>query len=149
MSSIFFRFSAVFCCTEPLTQQPPGASYPLLPPRLFRSSIFTLTNIAVFAFAMLMFGAIIYIPVYAQGVLGVNATSSGLILMPLMITFVVLGIVTGQVVTRTGRYKSFAVVGVTLSLVLEEVLGRQSEPGNEGGKTVSVGLQTVAEPGKQ
>ena len=88
------------------------AEEPVLPLRLFRSSIFTLTNVAVFAFAMLMFGAIIYIPVYAQGVLGVNATSSGLILMPLMITFVVMGIVTGQVVTRTGRYKEIMLAGI-------------------------------------
>ncbi len=52
-----------------------------------------------------MFGAIIYIPVFAQGVIGVNATNSGLILLPLMLGLIVIGIVTGQLITRTGRYK--------------------------------------------
>lgn len=107
------------------------AEEPVLPLRLFRSSIFTLTNIAVFSFAMLMFGAIIYIPVYAQGVLGVNATSSGLILMPLMVMFVVLGIVTGQIVTRTGRYKEFMLTGVVLmgvGVALLTRLDHQSTP---------------------
>ncbi|WP_197511000.1 MDR family MFS transporter [Tessaracoccus coleopterorum] len=90
------------------------AEEPVLPLRLFRSSTFTLTNVAVFAFAMLMFSTIIYIPVYAQGVLGVNATNSGLILMPLMLAFVVMGIVMGQIITRTGRYKEFMLAGVVV-----------------------------------
>ena len=46
------------------------AEEPVIPLRLFRSSVFTATNIASFAVAMVMFGSIIYIPVYAQGVLG-------------------------------------------------------------------------------
>lgn len=107
------------------------AEEPVLPLRLFRSSIFTLTNIAVFSFAMLMFGAIIYIPVYAQGVLGVNATSSGLILMPLMVMFVLLGIGTGQIVTRTGRYKEFMLTGIVLmgvGVALLTRLDHQSQP---------------------
>ncbi len=85
---------------------------PVIPLRLFRSSIFTFANIANFAVAILMFGAIFYIPVFAQGVLGVDATNSGLILMPLMLGMIVLGIVTGMLVTRTGRYKEFMVIGV-------------------------------------
>ncbi|SHI43475.1 drug resistance transporter, EmrB/QacA subfamily [Tessaracoccus bendigoensis DSM 12906] len=90
------------------------AAEPVLPLRLFRSSVFTLTNLSVFTFAMLMFSAIIYIPVFAQGVLGVNATNSGLILMPLMLSFVVMGIVMGQIVTRTGRYKEFMLAGIAI-----------------------------------
>lgn len=85
---------------------------PVIPLRLFRSSIFTFANIANFAVAILMFGAIFYIPVFAQGVLGVDATNSGLILMPLMLGMIVLGIVAGMLVTRTGRYKELMVIGV-------------------------------------
>jgi EmrB/QacA subfamily drug resistance transporter len=90
------------------------AEEPVIPLRLFRSSVFTASNVASFAVAMVMFGSIIYIPVYAQGVLGVDATNSGLILMPLMLGLVVMGILSGLVITRTGRYKGVMVAGVTV-----------------------------------
>ena len=88
------------------------AEEPLLPLRLFRSSVFTAANIAAFAVSMVMFGATIYIPVYAQGVLGVSATDSGLILLPLMIGFILVGIGAGLLITRTGRYKEIMLMGV-------------------------------------
>lgn len=93
------------------------ASEPLLPLRLFRSSVFTWANVAALGVAMVMFGSIIYIPVFAQGVMGVNATQSGLILMPMMLGMIVMGIVTGLLITRTGRYKLFMVIGVVLMAV--------------------------------
>ena len=90
------------------------AEEPVIPLRLFRSSVFTASNVASFAVAMVMFGSIIYIPVYAQGVLGVDATNSGLILMPLMLGLIVMGIVSGLVITRTGRYKAIMLTGVAI-----------------------------------
>ncbi|KGN40222.1 MDR family MFS transporter [Knoellia aerolata] len=90
------------------------AEEPVLPLRLFRSSVFTASNIAAFAVSMVMFGSIIYIPVYAQGVLGVGATDSGLILMPLMLGLIVMGILSGLLITRTGRYKAIMVTGVVI-----------------------------------
>lgn len=90
------------------------AESPLLPLGLFRNSIFTWANVAAFGLAMVMFGAIIYIPVYAQGVLGVDATSSGLILMPMMVGMIVIGIVAGYLVTLTGRYKEFMLLGTVI-----------------------------------
>ncbi|USQ75427.1 MDR family MFS transporter [Ornithinimicrobium cryptoxanthini] len=90
------------------------AENPLLPLGMFRNSIFTWSNIAAFGLAMVMFGAIIYVPVFAQGVLGVNATESGLILMPMMLGLIVVGIVTGFLVTKTGRYKEFMLLGVAV-----------------------------------
>ncbi|OYO01009.1 MFS transporter [Enemella evansiae] len=97
---------------------------PVLPLRLFRSSIFTLSCIASFAVAIMMFGAIIYIPVYAQGVIGVNATNSGLILMPMMLGLIILGIVVGQLVTKTGRYKEFLLLGNIVMLIGYWLLSR-------------------------
>lgn len=79
------------------------AEEPILPLRLFRNSVFTSANIAAFSVSMVVFGATIYIPVYAQGVLGVSATDSGLILLPLMIGFIVVGIAAGLLITRTGQ----------------------------------------------
>ncbi|MBM6401913.1 MDR family MFS transporter [Phycicoccus sonneratiae] len=90
------------------------AEEPVIPLRLFRSRVFTAANLAAFGLAMVMFGAIIYIPVYAQGVLGVDATNSGLILAPLMVGFIATGILTGLVITRTGVYKPFMAVGVVV-----------------------------------
>jgi EmrB/QacA subfamily drug resistance transporter len=88
------------------------AKEPVLPLRLFGGSIFTLSNLASFMVAMLMFGAMIYLPVYAQGVLGVNATNSGLILMPMSVAMIGLSIVSGLVITRTGRYKLQTLIGI-------------------------------------
>jgi EmrB/QacA subfamily drug resistance transporter len=97
---------------------------PIVPMGLFRSSVFTFANLANFLVAMVMFGSIFYIPVFAQGVVGVGATESSLVLMPLMLGMVVLGIVAGQVVTRTGRYKTVIVSGVALVGVGEWLLTR-------------------------
>ncbi len=90
------------------------AAEPVIPLRLFRSSVFTFSNVASFAVSMMMFGALIYIPVYAQGVLGVDATNSGLILMPMMVSMIGLSILSGLYITRTGRYKELVLVGPVL-----------------------------------
>lgn len=87
---------------------------PVLPLHLFGSSIFTLSNIASFMVSMMMFGAMIYLPVYAQGVLGVSATNSGLILMPMSVAMIGLSIIAGLVITKTGRYKLQTLFGLLL-----------------------------------
>nr|WP_116116335.1 MDR family MFS transporter [Austwickia chelonae] len=102
---------------------------PILPLHLFGNSSFALSVLASFVLSMIMFGAIIYIPVYAQGVLGVSATNSGMILMPLMVALVLMGIVGGMFITRTGRYKELSVLGVlvvTLGYLLLARLDRTS-----------------------
>lgn len=103
-------FTALFIMVETRAEEP------VLPLRLFRSSIFTMSNLASFGVAMMMFGAIIYIPVYAQGVMGVNASQSGLILMPLMLGMIVMGMVAGFLVTKTGRYKEVILAGAALMI---------------------------------
>nr|WP_255622565.1 MDR family MFS transporter [Tessaracoccus sp. OS52] len=105
-----FAFGAVGLAAFVLVEV--RAAEPILPLRLFRNSIFTYANVAAFTIAMVMFGSIIYIPVFAQGVMGVSATESGLILLPLMLGLVLVGIVAGVMVTRTGRYKEIMLVGV-------------------------------------
>jgi EmrB/QacA subfamily drug resistance transporter len=87
---------------------------PVLPLRLFRSSLFTLSNVAAFMVSVMMFGAMIYLPVYAQGVLGASATNSGLILMPMSVAMIGLSIVSGLVITRTGRYKLQTIAGILI-----------------------------------
>src|SRR5690606_4501762 len=92
------------------------AEEPVIPLRLFRNPTFTASNIASLAVAMGMFGAIFYIPVYAQGVLEANATSSGAIVMPMSLSMIVLSMLIGALITRTGRYKAFMVAGTVLMI---------------------------------
>ena len=81
--------------------------------RSFRSSSFSnpviaICSICAFVLGMGMFGVIIYLPLFMQGVLGVSATQSGNLLTPLMMGAVVGSIVGGQTVSRTGEYKASA-----------------------------------------
>ncbi|WP_422117612.1 MDR family MFS transporter [Brachybacterium sp. UNK5269] len=84
---------------------------PLLPLGLLMKPIVALSVGASFAIAVAMFGAIIYIPVYAQGVMGVSATESGAILIPQSVAMILTSIIVGLLITRTGRYKPFLVLG--------------------------------------
>ncbi len=84
----------------------------ILPLDLFKSSIFSVSMLIVFLIGIAMFGAILYIPLFAQDVLGRTATNSGVILTPMVLSLVVVSIVAGQVVSRTGRYKKLAVAGM-------------------------------------
>lgn len=92
------------------------AEEPVIPLRLFRNPVFTFANVAALTVAMAMFGAIFYAPVYAQGVLGASALSSGAIVMPMSASMIVMGIVVGNLITRTGRYKPFVVGGTVVML---------------------------------
>ena len=85
---------------------------PVVPLRLWKNSIFTLSNASNMAVAMAMYGAVFYIPLYAQGVIGISATNSGAVLIPVMLSAVVLSIFVGRLITRTGRYKGFVLAGL-------------------------------------
>ena len=87
---------------------------PLIPLSLFRNPIICLCSIAVFVLGMGMFGVIIYLPLFMQGVLGVSATQSGSLLTPLMMGAVAGSILTGQLNLRLGSYKLSAVSGSVL-----------------------------------
>jgi len=107
------------------------AAEPIVPMYLFRNSIFTWSVIASCFMNMALMALIIYTPVYAQGVLGVSATESGLILIPMNVGLFLMGVVIGNLTTRTGRYKSYAVMGVVLmgiASVLMLRLGSHSTP---------------------
>jgi EmrB/QacA subfamily drug resistance transporter len=90
------------------------ATEPVIPLGLFRDPIIAICSICAFVLGMGMFGVIIYLPLFMQGVLGVSATQSGNLLTPLMMGAVVGSIVGGQTVSRTGSYKKVAVIGSVL-----------------------------------
>lgn len=85
---------------------------PILPLDLFKNQIFSLSMLIVFLIGIAMFGAILYIPLFAQDVLGRTATNSGVILIPMVLSLVVTSVIAGQLVSRTGRYKMPAIFGM-------------------------------------
>jgi EmrB/QacA subfamily drug resistance transporter len=90
---------------------------PVLPPRLFRDPVFRVATAALFLIGVAMFGAIVFLPLFLQVVAGASATSSGLLLLPLMGGIVASSVVVGRVISRTGRYKWYPVAGTGLMTV--------------------------------
>ena len=90
------------------------AGEPVLPLRLWKNSVFTLSNVSNMTVAMAMYGALFFIPVFAQGVIGASVTNSGAVLIPLYFSALALSILVGRLVTRTGRYKGFVLAGLTV-----------------------------------
>lgn len=87
---------------------------PMIPLTLFRNPIISICSVCVFILGMGMFGVVIYLPLFMQGVLGVSATQSGNLLTPLMMGAVIGSFVSGQTVSRTGKYKFVALLGSSL-----------------------------------
>jgi EmrB/QacA subfamily drug resistance transporter len=92
---------------------------PIIPMRLFRNSVFSVGNIYGFLSGVAMFGAIIFLPIYLQAVKGFSPTASGLALLPAILGIFSTSISSGQLITRTGRYKIYPVIGgVVLTLAM-------------------------------
>ena len=90
------------------------AAEPIIPLTLFSHPVIGVCSAAAFVLGMGMFGVIIYLPLFMQGVLGVSATQSGNLLTPLLMGVVVGSIVGGQTISRTGEYRTLGVVGSVL-----------------------------------
>jgi DNA-binding MarR family transcriptional regulator len=91
------------------------AAEPVLPLHLFRNSVFSVSGLIGFVIGFAMFGALTYLAVYFQVVEGVSPTLSGLSLLPMMAGTLVMSVVAGNLITRTGRYKVFPVVGTAVT----------------------------------
>ncbi|MCM2590776.1 MFS transporter [Rossellomorea marisflavi] len=89
-----------------------NASNPVLPLGLFKNRIFTLSNMIGFILGAGMFGAIMYMPFFIQGVMGTSATKSGIVMMPMTLSMVLASAIGGQIITKTGRYKFLALIGL-------------------------------------
>jgi EmrB/QacA subfamily drug resistance transporter len=90
---------------------------PLMPLWLFKEPIIAVSSIAVFMLGVGMFGVILYVPLFMQGVLGVSAKNSGVLLTPLLLGAVVGSIAAGQLVSRFGKYKMLVILGASLTTV--------------------------------
>ena len=102
------------------------APEPMLPMRLFRNPVFTVAGIMSFVVGFAMLGALSYLPTYMQYVQGVSATSSGVRLLPMVLALLVASILSGTLVSRTGKYKIYPLAGsavMTAGLYLLSRLG--------------------------
>ena len=93
------------------------AAEPVIPLRLFRDGVFNVTAVVGGVVGVALFGAASYLPTFLQMVDGASATGSGLLMLPMMLGVVVASIASGQLISRTGRYKVFPVLGGALSSV--------------------------------
>ncbi|MFE5793823.1 MFS transporter [Streptomyces sp. NPDC056503] len=100
------------------------APEPLIPLRLFRDSVFTVTALVGAVVGIALFGAASYLPSFLQMVEGATATESGLLMLPLMGGIVVASVVSGQLISRTGRYKVYPVLGSALAVLGMALLSR-------------------------
>jgi len=93
------------------------AKSPVLPLHLFKYANFTYSNIIGFAVGIGMFGGLMYVPYFIQGVLGYSATHSSLISMTMTLGLVGASAWGGNLITKTGKYKRQATLGLTVSVV--------------------------------
>lgn len=82
---------------------------PIFPLHLFKNSIFTVSAVESFLASALMFCGIIYVPLFAQGVLGMSATNSGILMIPMLFSLTMTSVITGQIISRVGKYKKLVV----------------------------------------
>ena len=99
------------------------AAEPILPLRLFRRSVFALANGAGFIIGLALFGSIIFLPEFLQIVKGDGATNSGLLLVPMMVGLLTTSILSGQLISRTGRYKIWPILGTAFTVFGMYLLG--------------------------
>ncbi|GAA1957889.1 DHA2 family efflux MFS transporter permease subunit [Amycolatopsis minnesotensis] len=90
------------------------AAEPMLPMRLFRGRVFSVSGVLSFLVGFAMLGGITYLPTYLQYVRGESATLSGLWMLPLVAGLMAAALVTGTVISRTGRYRLFPIFGSVL-----------------------------------
>lgn len=83
---------------------------PIMPLYLFKNSTFSISSIENFLATALIFGGIIYVPLFAQNVIGLSATNSGLLMIPMLISLTIASNIAGQIISRTGKYKILAII---------------------------------------
>jgi predicted MFS family arabinose efflux permease len=90
------------------------AAEPVIPLKLFRNDIMRTSTLLSFITGMTMFASILYIPLYQQIVRGLSPTKSGLLMLPMVVGMFGASLISGQLITRTGRYRIFPIIGTLL-----------------------------------
>ncbi|WP_309094082.1 MDR family MFS transporter [Streptomyces sp.] len=119
------------------------AAEPVLPLRLFRVRTFTLSAVISFVVGFAMFGAMTYLPTFLQVVQGISPTMSGVHMLPMVLGLLLASTASGQIVSRTGRWKVFPIAGTgitTLGLLLLHQLDENSSTAELSGFFFVFGL---------
>ncbi|QNQ89951.1 DHA2 family efflux MFS transporter permease subunit [Corynebacterium poyangense] len=90
-------------------------SNPLIPLILFKTRNFNLTLLAGLAVGVFMFGTLAYMPTYLQMVHGMTPTKAGLMMIPMMLGLMGTSIVVGNLISRTGRYRFYPIIGMVIT----------------------------------
>ncbi|WP_424356110.1 MDR family MFS transporter [Methanobacterium sp. MBAC-LM] len=104
---------------------------PILPLNLFNNSIFTISSVENFLASALIFAGIIYVPLFAQNILGMSATNAGFLMIPMLISLTISSNIAGQIISRTGKYKKLAIAEFVITgigIVLLATLNVNSSP---------------------
>src|SRR5215217_371708 len=102
------------------------AAEPVLPPSLFRNRVFAVSSAIGLIIGLALFGTVTYLPLFLQVVNGASAQNSGLQLVPLMGGLLLTSIGSGQLISRTGRYKIFPVMGTGITTIALFLLSRMN-----------------------
>jgi len=100
------------------------APEPLIPLRLFKDAVFNVTALVGLVIGVALFGAASYLPTFLQMVDGASATESGLLMLPMMGGIVGASIISGQLISHTGRYKIYPLLGSALATLGMWLLSR-------------------------
>ncbi|MEO8192723.1 MAG: MDR family MFS transporter [Gemmatimonadales bacterium] len=100
------------------------ASEPVLPLRLFQNKTFVISTVVGLIVGFALFGSVTYLPLFLQVVKGDSPTASGLRMVPMMGGMLVSSIIAGQLISRTGRYKAFPIIGTAVMVVGLYLLSR-------------------------
>jgi EmrB/QacA subfamily drug resistance transporter len=103
-------FTALFVAVEA------RAPDPLLPLALFSNPVFVVANTAVTLIAASLFASLVFIPLFVQGVIGASATSSSVALIPFMLGWLVTSVISGHLISHTGRYRVYPILGTLVIL---------------------------------
>ncbi|MFF2328951.1 MULTISPECIES: MFS transporter [unclassified Streptomyces] len=103
------------------------AAEPVLPLKLFRLRTFTLVAVISFVVGFAMFGAMTYLPTFLQVVHGTTPTMSGVHMLPMVFGLLLTSTVSGQIVSRTGRWKVFPIAGTAITAIGLQLLHRLTE----------------------
>ena len=116
------------------------AAEPVLPLRLFANRAFSVTSSVGFIVGFALFGSVTYLPLFLQVAKGASPTASGLQMLPMMGGMLLTSISSGQIISRTGRYKIFPVIG---TLVMSLGLLLLSRMTNETSTLVASGIMLI------
>jgi EmrB/QacA subfamily drug resistance transporter len=119
------------------------AAEPILPLHLFKLRTFSVTSIVGFIVGFALFGAITYLPAFFQVVRGISPTISGLYLLPLMVGLLAVSISSGQIISKTGKYRFFPIAGtalMTLGMYLLSLMGVGSSTLQDAASMLVLGM---------